>query len=104
MTETQLARFIREQKTLAPGVHSKEHAQAHTTENSSTTQIETEASYVHTIENMHEGVRELQIAIDDKLDTHWKAFRHEYRQHWQDFNTNYIQPSVQFIGNEKKCQ
>ena len=109
-SESNLARFIRTHNEIPSSIPgpskitdpvSIREAENYTTANK--TQLNSSTASVHTIENLHEGVQQLQKTIDNKLQTHLETFRREYKQHWLEFNTDYIQPSVQFIGNEKKA-
>lgn len=47
--------------------------------------------------------QQLQHTLNDHLDTHMTAFREEYTQSWRRFYSECIQPSVEFIGTEKKA-
>ena len=51
---------------------------------------------------LEQGVQDLHDTIDRTMQSQWEAFQKQYHTHWQTFNTDYIQPSIAFLGEERK--
>ena len=52
--------------------------------------------------NIDDGVHHLQQAIDSSMKLHWASFTKEYALHYEQFRTDYIEPSVAFIDTQKR--
>lgn len=48
------------------------------------------------------GVMQLQDVIEECMQKHWDEFRKDSQRHFDSFRKEYIEPSVQFIENEKR--
>jgi hypothetical protein len=57
---------------------------------------------MQSVTDLADHFQQLQRTLNEHLDTHMTAFREEYTRSWQAFYAECIQPSVDFIGTEKK--